>query len=64
MHWHVNLVRHDNRIEERISTFWSFEEAARHQTRMNAVMKGGHRLYKLTVGECESVECILEAFVQ
>jgi hypothetical protein len=64
MHWHVNLVSHDHRIEERISTFWSLEKAEGQKTRMNAVMQGSHRFYKLTVTGCKSVECILEAFAQ
>lgn len=64
MHWHVNAVRHDHCRTQRLSTFWSLDDAKLQADGLTARLQGGLRAYMFAVEECESLECVVEAFAQ
>jgi hypothetical protein len=60
MHWHVNAIRYNLGTKERIGTFWSLEEAWAEENRLDDLRRSSHCVHRLTITECESLECIVD----
>jgi hypothetical protein len=58
MHWHITHIHYNLGTKDRIATFWSLEAAWAEENRLDDLRQGS----RLTVTECESLECLVEAF--
>jgi hypothetical protein len=55
MHWHINTNKY------RIHTFWTFRETWKRAALMEDARRESNLPYMVTVQECNSLECLIDA---